>query len=73
MFGMSKGAQPNKRKTKPAGDEDAAAVARRKASASDGIEVTVALTPAQADKLQRLGGTAWILAQIDKGKAPQRD
>lgn len=73
MFGMSNGAPPDKRKTKPAAEEKTAASAMPKAAPGDAIEVSVVLTPAQADKLHRLGGTAWILARIDKAKAPKRN
>ena len=73
MFGMSNGAPPDKRKTKPAAEQKTAASARPKDAAGDAIEVSVLLTPAQADKLHRLGGSPWILAQIDNAKAPKRD
>lgn len=54
MFGMSNGAPPDKRKTKPAAEEKTAASAMPKAAPGDAIEVSVVLTPAQADKLHRL-------------------
>ena len=62
MFGMSK----PKAKAEPAKMTPARSHAKPEGEAA--VEVTLALTPAQADKLERLGGAKWIGQQIDKAK-----
>ena len=37
------------------------------------IPYNVRLTPAQREKVERLGGAAWIRAQIEKAKATKND
>jgi len=37
------------------------------------VPYNVRLTPAQREKVERLGGAAWIRAQIEKAKATKND
>lgn len=59
MFGMSKpkAATPSKRIPAPA----------KKAAL---VSVSVKLSAAQRDKLERLGGSAWLREQIDEAEEP---
>ena len=50
------------------------AAARPKAARKPAkVAVTVKLEPRQREKLQQLGGDAWIREQIDQAKATQPD
>lgn len=35
------------------------------------VPVTLKMLPAQRDKLQRLGGAAWVRKKIDRAKEPE--
>jgi len=63
MFGMG-----NKRQTAAPAPvpKERPSSARRAAP----VSVTVRLSPAQRDKLQRLGGEAWLREQIDAADEP---
>jgi hypothetical protein len=60
MFGMGGPTRPSPQKEK-------APAARKKAAP---VSVTVKLTPAQRDKLELLGGEAWLREQIDQAQPP---
>jgi hypothetical protein len=60
MFGMGGQAKPQPQAEK-------APAARKKAQL---VGVTLKLTPAQRDKLELLGGEAWLREQIDQAEPP---
>lgn len=66
MFGMSKQPQP------ATGDAARSAKPQPAATAEVGdaslVDVAVKLSPAQRDKLLRLGGDAWLRERIDKAR-----
>jgi hypothetical protein len=62
MFGMSR---------PPARKKDAAA-AEASVEGQEAVEIRLSLTPAQRDKLDRLGGADWLRRAIDKARPPAR-
>jgi hypothetical protein len=65
MFGMSKPQQPVKgRKEKPKG-QAAAGDARAKAAK---VKVSIEVTTQQKQKLDRLGGAAWLRERIQEAE-----
>jgi hypothetical protein len=66
MFGMSKQAKAATGDAAKPGRAKAAATLEVRDASLVGVEVK--LSPAQRDKLQRLGGDAWIRQQIDKAR-----
>ncbi len=63
MFGISKHPKPTK--PDPAKEKAAAALPARDPAS---VTVEVKLSPAQRDKLLRLGGDAWLRERIDKAR-----
>ena len=61
MFGMGG------RKPQPQPTPEKQTPPARKAAA---VKVTVSLSRAQKDKLERLGGEAWLREQIDRAEEP---
>jgi hypothetical protein len=59
MFGMSKSSGPAPKKA-----------AKPKPQAQPMVAVRIELSAQQRDKLQRLGGAAWVRDAIDKAKLP---
>jgi hypothetical protein len=66
MFGMSKQAKPSTRDAAKAAKPVTAAPSV--AGDDSLVSVQVNLSPAQRDKLQRLGGDAWVRERIDKSR-----